>query len=39
MKEGTVQRKLEEYDIGTNKACGKKKKTINTLEQIEMTPD
>lgn len=28
MKEGTVQRKLEEYDIGTNKACGKKKKQL-----------
>lgn len=28
MKEGAVQRKFEEYDIGTNKACGKKKQLI-----------
>lgn len=29
MKEGTVQRKLEEYDIVANKACGKKKTQNN----------
>lgn len=37
MKEGTAQRKLEESDIGTNKTG--KKKTINTLDRIEMTAD